>query len=91
MREREHFEDIEFEHDLKTFFTKGYVDFRITESVGGSYEGYDYEQLCESEITDIYLEHIYYVDDNTGDVVEVLGSNKEVEEIAREVIEDMYN
>ena len=85
--------EIEFEHDLKTYYATGTVDIRITESIGGSYEGYDYERVSESELSNINIDEIYYIDEDIDDAVQVLGlyKYKDVEKIAREVISDKYN
>ena len=85
--------EIEFEHDLNTYYASGSIEFSITESWGGNYEGYDYERLFNSEIESINLDELYYIDEDVNDAVQVLGlyEYKEVEKIALEVISDKYN
>lgn len=84
--------EIEFEHDLKMYYATGTVDSLMTESIGGSYEGYDFERVCEVN-TGINIDELYYIDENINDAVQVLGQYKykEVEKIAIEVISDKYN
>ncbi len=84
--------EIEFEHDLKTYYATGTVNSLITESIGGSYEGYDFERVCDVK-TAININELYYIDEDIDDAVQVLGQYKykEVENIAREVISDKYN
>lgn len=93
MREREHFEEIEFEHDFKTYYASGRIEFSITETWGGNYEGYDYERLFNSEVESIDLDELYYIDEDIDDAVHVLGQYKykEVEQLAKGVVADMYN
>lgn len=90
---REHFQDVEIEHDLKTFYATGTVDINIRETYGGNYEGYDYERLFNSEVESIDLDELYYIDENIDDAVHVLGQYKykEVEQLAKGVVADMYN
>lgn len=87
------FHDVEFEYDLKTYYASGSIQLYITVSLGGSYEGYDYESVYDSEIESINLDELYYIDEDVNDAVQVLGKYeyKEVEKIAREVISDKYN
>lgn len=84
--------EIEFEYDLNTYYATGTVDSLITESIGGSYEGYDFERVCDVK-TAININELYYIDEDINDAVQVLGQYKykEVEKIAREVISDKYN
>ncbi len=88
---RQEFE-IEFEHDLTTYYATGTVDSLITEAIGGSYEGYDFERVCDVK-TAINIDELYYIDEDINDAVQVLGQYKykEVEKIAREVISDKFN
>ena len=85
--------EIEFEHNLKTYYATGTVDSLITESIGGSYEGYDYERVSNEELSSINIDELYYIDEDVNDAVQVLGKYeyKEVEKIAKEVISDKYN
>ncbi len=84
--------EIEFEHDLRTYYATGTVDSLMTESIGGTYEGYDLERVCEVK-TAINIDELYYIDEDIDDAVQVLGQYKykEVEKIAKEVISDKYN
>ncbi len=84
--------EIEFEHDLRTYYATGSIDSLITESIGGTYEGYDLERVCEVK-TAINIDELYYIDEDIDDAVQVLGQYKykEVEKIAIEVISDKYN
>ena len=85
--------EIEFEYDLNTYYANGTVDSLITESIGGSYEGYDYERVSNEELSSINIDELYYIDEDLNDAVQVLGKYeyKEVEKIAKEVISDKYN
>ena len=84
----EHFQEIAIEHNLRTYYASGYVEYKTTTSIGGSYEGYDFETLYESEISDITITDLWFYDEETGDGVEILGNSKysEIEEIAEDVI-----
>ena len=84
----EYFEEIEIEHDFRTYYATGYLEYRSTECIGGSFEGYDFEMLYETEIWEVKISHLWYFDENTGDAVNILGVHKyrQVEEIAEEVI-----
>ena len=92
MNTHEHFEEIEIEHDFKTYYANGYVEYNITTCIGGSYEGYAYERLYESEIRNITISDLWYFDDDTGDAVDILGQNKykNIEKIAEEHIKYKY-
>ena len=85
--------EVEFEHDLRTYYASGSIEFSITESWGGNYEGYDYERLFNSEVESIDLDELYYIDEDIDDAVHVLGQYKykEVEQLAKGVVADMYN
>ena len=87
------FKDIEFEHDLTTYYVSGRVNINIREVIGGSYEGYSFERLSESNLDSIEIDELYYVDEDINDSVDVLEQYKykEVEQLAREVLADMYN
>ena len=84
----EYFEEIEIEHDFRTYYANGYVEYSITECIGTSYEGYDYEILYQQELYDITISDLWYYDEDSGDGVDILGNNqyKEIEEIAEEVV-----
>ncbi len=84
----EHFEELEIEHDYLTYYANGYVEHTTTSCIGTNYEGYDYEILLESEITDIAISHLWYYDKDSDDDVHILGKPKykEIEEIALEEI-----
>ena len=93
MGDRKTFKDVEIEHDLKTYYASGRIEFSITETWGGNYEGYDYERLFNSEVESIDLDELYYIDEDIDDAVHVLGQYKykEVEQLAKGVVADMYN
>ena len=84
----EYFEEIEIEHDYKTYYATGYVKFNTTESIGTNYEGYAFEVLYEREICDITISNLWYNDEDTGNSVDMLyqGNYREIEEIAEEFI-----
>ena len=84
----EHFEEIEIEHNLKTYYASGYVTYSTTESIGGSYEGYAFETLYEREISDITISDLWYYDEDTGDGVEILDDckYKHIEKIAEDTV-----
>ena len=63
--------EIEFEHDLRTYYATGSIDSLITESIGGTYEGYDLERVCEVK-TAINIDELYYIDEDVNDAVQVL-------------------
>ena len=88
----EHFEEIEIEHNFRTYYANGYVEYSVTECIGGNYEGYDFETLYTSEISDITISDLWYFDEETEDAVEVLGHEKykEIEGIAEETIRDKF-
>ena len=88
----EHFEEIEIEHNCRTYYANGYVEYSVTECIGGSYEGYDFETVYTSEITDITISDLWYFDEETEDAVEILGDEKykNVERIAEETIRDKF-
>ena len=84
----EYFEEIEIEHDYKTYYATGYVEFNTTESIGTNYEGYAFEVLYEREICDITISNLWYNDEDTGNSVDMLyqGNYRDIEEIAEEFI-----
>ena len=84
----EYFEEIEIEHDYKTYYATGYVEFNTTESIGTNYEGYAFEVLYEREICDITISNLWYNDEDTGNSVDMLyqGNYREIEEIAEDFI-----
>lgn len=84
----EYFEEIEIEHDFRTYYANGYLEYRTTESIGGSFEGYDFELLYETEIWEVNISQLWYFDEETGNAVDILGLHNfsEIEEIAEEVI-----
>ena len=88
----EYFEEIEIEHDYKTYYATGYVEFNTTESIGTNYEGYAFEVLYEREICDITISNLWYNDEDTGNSVDMLYQTnyREMEEIAEEVIRYEY-
>ncbi len=84
----EYFEEIEIEHDFRTYYATGYVDFNTTENIGTNYEGYAFEVLYEREICDITISNLWYNDEDTGNSVDMLyqGNYRDIEEIAEEFI-----
>ena len=84
----EHFEEIEIEHNRRTYYANGYVEYITTASIGGSYEGYDFEMVYDREICDISIGALWYYDEETGDGVDILGHEacKDIERMAEEVI-----
>ena len=73
MRETYRFNDLEFTYENRLYYVSGVVYIRITEEIGGSYEGYDYEIIVDREVESIELDEIYYIDENINDKVDVLG------------------
>ena len=88
MNTPQHFEEVEILHNCRTYYASGYVTYSITECIGGSYEGYAYETVYERELTDITINDLWYMDEETGDGVDILCSHnyKEIERIAEEHI-----
>ena len=86
--DHEYFEEIEIEHDFRTYYANGYIEYATTECIGTSYEGYAFEILYEREIYDITISQLWYCDEDSGESVDILGQKKyrEIEEIAEEVI-----
>ena len=84
----DYFEEIKIEHDFRTYYANGYVEYNNIMGIGGSYEGYDFEVVYEREIVDITLTDLWYFDEETGNAVEVLHLKKyeDIEELAKEVI-----
>ena len=84
----EYFEEIEIEHDFRTYFANGYVEYATTECIGGNYEGYAFEIVHTCEIYDITISALWYNDEVTGNSVDMLYQNeyREIEEIAEEVV-----
>ena len=84
----EYFEEIEIEHDFRTYYANGYVEYNTRECIGTNYEGYAFEIFYEREISDITISKLWYYDDDNDDDVDILGQNKyrEIEEIAEEFI-----
>ena len=86
MREIDKFNDLEFTYENRLYYVSGVVYIRITEEIGGSYEGYDHEVIVDSEVESIELDEIYYIDENINDKVDVLGL-PEYREVEDEIIE----
>ena len=86
--DQEYFEELEIEHDFKTYFANGYVEYTTTHCIGGDYEGYDFEVVSTRELSDITISALWYNDEETGNSVDMLFQNeyREIEEIAEEVI-----
>ena len=84
----EYFEEIEIEHDFRTYYANGYVEYNTKETIGTNYEGYAYEILYERELCDITISNLWYNDEDTGNSVDIMNHNnyREIEEITEEVI-----
>ena len=84
----EYFEEIEIEHDFRTYYATGYVEYSTRECIGTNYEGYAHEVLYEREISDITISQLWYYDEESGEGVNILGKKeyREIEEITEEVI-----
>ena len=84
----EYFEEVEIEYDFRTYYANGYLEYCTTECIGGSFEGYYFELLYETEIWEVTISQLWYFDEETGDAVDILNQEeyREVEEIAEEVI-----
>lgn len=88
----EYFENFEIEHDFRTYYANGYIEYKITKGIGGSYEGYDFEIVYKKEIYDITISDLWYFDEETGDAVDILHKKKynEIEEITKDEIRYRY-
>ena len=88
----EYFEELEIEHDFRTYFANGYVTFTTTACIGSNFEGYDHEILYEREIDDITISDLWYYDEETGNAVDILNQYeyREIEEMAEEEIRYKY-
>ena len=86
--DQEYFEYLEIEHDFKTYYANGYVEYTTTQEIGGNYEGYAFEIVSTREITDITISALWYNDEETGNSVDMLFQNeyREIENVAEEVI-----
>ena len=84
----EYFEEIEIEHDYRTYYASGYIEYTTTTCIGTNYEGYEYEILLENKISDITISHLWYYDKDSGNYVHIQGQNKykDIEELALEEI-----
>ena len=84
----EYFEEIEIEHDFRTYYANGYVEYNTKELIGTNYEGYAFEILYERELYNITISALWYNDEDTGNSVDMLYQKKyrEIEKIAEEVI-----
>lgn len=79
--------EIEFEHDLNTYLTIGYVEI-WSENVIGTTFGDETEMLVATGISHIEIDElILLTDDGGADVM----NQKEIKDIAIEVISDKYN
>lgn len=90
--DRRYFEEFEIEHNLETYYANGYVTYDIEKGVGSNYEGCDYEIIYHVEICEIYFYELWYNDEDTDDVVDILGKPgySNIEEIARDAIRYEY-
>ncbi len=88
----ENFEEIEIEHDFRTYYANGYVAYSITKSIGTNYEEYDFEMLYDREISDITISALWYNDEETGDGVDISGQDnyRDIVRIAEEAVRYEY-
>lgn len=84
----EYFEELEIQHHHITYYVNGHVTYNITESIGGSYEGYAYEVLYQREVCHITITDLWYVDADTGESIDMEGHiiYNEIEQTAKEAI-----
>ena len=84
----EYFEELEIEHDFRTYYANGYVEYRTRECIGTNYEGYAFELLYEREICDMTISKLWYYDLESGECVDIRNKKeyREIEEITEEVI-----
>lgn len=82
----DYFEEVAIEHDFRTYYANGYVEYNNIMGIGGSYEGYDFEIVYEKKIVDITITDLWYFDEETGNAVEILHLKKyaDIEELAKE-------
>ncbi len=79
--------EIEFEYDLNTYLTRGYVDI-WSENVIGTTFGDETEILVDTGISHIEIDELILITDDGGaDVM----NQKEIKDIAIEIISDKYN
>ncbi|HZJ79603.1 MAG TPA: hypothetical protein VFC69_03390 [Dysgonamonadaceae bacterium] len=90
--DHQYFQEIEIEHNHCTYYANGCVEYIITQCVGGSYEGYDYELLYEREIHHIAISKLWYYHHDTGDGVDILGVNEynHIERVVEELIREKF-
>lgn len=88
----EYFEELEIEHDFKSYYATGYVEYSITRCIGTNYEGHSFEHLIERELYDITISQLWYIDQDTGDGVEILNrpEYREIEKVAEEFLRYTY-
>ena len=88
----EYFEELEIQHNFTTYYVNGHVTYSITECIGGSYEGYAYEILYQRELCHITIDDLWYVDADTGECIDMVGSNiyNKIEQIAEEAIKNKF-
>ena len=79
--------EIEFEHDCNIYTSKGHVETWVEEVIGTEYNG-QYEVLYTGGISHIELDElILLTEDGGADVM----NDKDIKDIAKEVISDKYN
>lgn len=88
----EYFEELEIEHDFKSYYATGYVEYTITRCIGSNFEGHSFDQLINRELYQITICELWYFDEDTGNAVEILNLPKyqEIEEIAEEFLRYKY-
>ena len=88
----EHFEEIEIEHDYRTYYANGYVEYNTRACIGTNYEGYAFEIVYEREICDITISALWYNDEETGDGVDISGQDnyRDIVRIAEEAVRYEY-
>ena len=90
--EHTYFDELAIEHDCITYYANGYVEYAITEGIGGNYEGYAFETVHTSEISHIAIDALWYYDKETGNSVDIRCQKEygEIEQIAEEIIRDEF-
>ena len=84
----DYFEGFEIEHDFRTYYANGYIEYNNIMGIGGSYEGYDFEIIYDKEIVDIAITDLWYFDEETGNEVDILYQEEyaDVEELVKEEV-----
>ena len=90
--ENTYFDELAIEHDCITYYANGYVEYAITEGIGGNYEGYAFETVHTSVISHIAINALWYYDEETGNSVDILfhKDDREIVRNAKEIIRDQF-